>query len=263
MFGLVFFAVVIIAVFHWRSQKEQQQRDTPIPENLEGILEGEVTYYRSLSTAEQERFRASVISFLRHTRIEGVGTEIDTTDRVLVAASAVIPIFGFPDWEYRNLTDVIIYDDHFNESFQAEGRDRQFMGMVGSGYLNGKMLLSKPALREGFSNKTDKHNTAIHEFVHLLDKADGAVDGIPEALLAKQYSIPWLDLVHRKINDILADRSDIDPYGATNKAEFFAVAAEYFFERPDLLRTKHPKLFDMMEMIFRQDPTRHSPKSPQ
>ena len=34
--------------------------------------------------------------------------------------------------------------------------------------------------------------------------------------------------------------SDINPYGLTNKAEFFAVATEYFFERPGVMERKHP-----------------------
>lgn len=261
MFGIIFFAAVLIGIYLWQKGKTTAAKAVQIPPNLAAILEGEVNYYRGLSEAEKTRFREELITFLQQTRIDAVGTDITDTDRVLVAASAVIPIFGFPEWHYRNLTDVLIYGDHFNEEFQAEGKNRQYMGMVGSGYMNGKMLLSKTALREGFSNKTDKFNTAIHEFVHLLDKADGAIDGIPETLLSRQYTLPWLDLVRRKMEDILKDKSDINPYGATDKTEFFAVAAEYFFERPDLLKSKHPQLYQMMEMIFKQEPPTRVRKS--
>ncbi|HEY8396330.1 MAG TPA: zinc-dependent peptidase, partial [Flavihumibacter sp.] len=78
-----------------------------------------------------------------------------------------------------------------------------------------------------------------------------------------QYTIPWLDLIHRKMQEIREDESDINPYGATSQTEFFAVAAEYFFERPDLLKTKHPKLYRMMEKIFRQEPSVAISKSKQ
>ncbi len=64
------------------------------------------------------------------------------------------------------------------------------LGMVGDGPMQQVMILSQHALREGFSNKTDKQNTAIHEFVHLIDKTDGATDGIPEVLLQNQYTLP-------------------------------------------------------------------------
>ena len=122
--------------------------------------------------------------------------------------------------------------------------------MVGTGYMNGKMIISKNALRDGFSNETDKKNTAVHEFVHLIDKMDGAIDGVPEVLFQKQYAIPWLDLMKKKIEEIDKNNSDINPYGATNKAEFFAVASEYFFERPMLLQKNHPDLYRSLEKIF-------------
>jgi hypothetical protein len=173
----------------------------------------------------------------------------------MVASSAVIPVFAFTGWKYINLQEVLLYADTFNTDFQTEGEGRNIMGMVGSGYMEGKMLLSKYALEEGFKNDSDKNNTGIHEFVHLIDKTDGSTDGIPELLLSKQYTLPWLDMTFKKMQEILKEKSDINPYGATNKAEFFAVVSEYFFERPDLLQQKHPDLYTLLEQIFKQYPT--------
>jgi Mlc titration factor MtfA (ptsG expression regulator) len=121
--------------------------------------------------------------------------------------------------------------------------------MVGEGVLNHQMILSQRALRSGFA-KQEGHNTAIHEFIHLLDKADGSVDGLPEYMLAKPYIIPWMQTVRREIALIRAGKSDINPYGATNEAEFFAVVGEYFFERPEQLHRKHPQLYDLLQRIF-------------
>jgi len=122
--------------------------------------------------------------------------------------------------------------------------------MVGNGFLNGKMLLSKRSLHGGFGNKTDRNNTGVHEFIHLIDMEDGAVDGIPENLLKDENIIPWVDLMYRKIKEIKSGDSDIKPYGATNEAEFFSVVGEYFFERPELLKRKHPELFKLLEEAF-------------
>jgi Mlc titration factor MtfA (ptsG expression regulator) len=88
----------------------------------------------------------------------------------------------------------------------------------------------------------------------LLDKEDGAVDGLPEALLNRQYTIPWLELMRENMEAINEGRSDINIYGTTNKAEFFAVASEYFFERPDLFKEKHEDLYNLMAKIFHQKP---------
>ena len=153
-----------------------------------------------------------------------------------------------------------LYPAMFNEDFQTEGKGRRTLGMVGTGFMEGKMILSKPALHHGFSNESDKKNTAIHEFVHLIDKSDRIIDGIPSLLLEKQYTIPWLDLINQNIEAIYENKSDINPYGATNRAEFFAVISEYFFERPQLLKRKHPELYKVLEEIFDQDMTRRKLK---
>jgi Mlc titration factor MtfA (ptsG expression regulator) len=47
--------------------------------------------------------------------------------------------------------------------------------------------------------------------------------------------------------------SDIDPYGLTNEAEFFAVVSEYFFERPGVMERKHPELYAMLARVFHHD----------
>lgn len=57
--------------------------------------------------------------------------------------------------------------------------------------------------------------------------------------------------MHKNIKEIRADKSDINPYATTNQQEFFAVAAEYFFERPQLMKEKHPELYEMLEKIFK------------
>lgn len=223
---------------------------TPLPGNYKALLNENVAFYRRLDENEKLNFEYRVQHFLSAITITGVKTTVEDLDRVLIGASAIIPIFAFKNWEYINLNEVLLYPETFGENFQAEGGNRVVMGMVGNGPMQQVMILSQHALRQGFSNTTDKSNTAIHEFVHLVDKTDGEVDGIPEVLMANQYALPWLDLVHKKIKEIMGNRSDINPYGATNRAEFLAVVAEYFFERPDLLKKKHPELYAMLEKIF-------------
>ncbi|WP_321282207.1 zinc-dependent peptidase [Marinifilum fragile] len=223
------------------------------PNNWRNILTQKVSFYNSLTAEEKTRFEYKVQEFLLNCRITGIHTEVDDTDRVLVAASAIIPVFEFPNWKYTNLFEVLLYPNSFNDQFETQGENARILGMVGSGYMEGKMILSKPALLHGFSNESDKKNTAIHEFVHLIDKMDGKIDGLPSILMEKQYSIPWLDLISKKIEEIYEERSDINPYGATNKAEFFAVISEYFFERPKLLESAHPELYKLLEEIFNQN----------
>jgi hypothetical protein len=115
------------------------------------------------------------------------------------------------------------------------------------------MILSMPDLITGFRNAADKRNVGDHEFAHLVDKADGEIDGVPGIGLDRQTIGPWIDLIRRKMDDIEAGRSDINQYALTNEAEFFAVMSEYFFERPGVLERKHPELYAALERVFNQD----------
>jgi Mlc titration factor MtfA (ptsG expression regulator) len=225
----------------------------PFPTEWRVLLSKNVSFYNALDTEKKDRFEYKIQEFLLNCRITGIKTEVGTLDELLVASSAIIPIIEFDNWKYTNLFEVLLYPGSFDHNFQTSGPERRILGMVGSGYMEGKMILSKQALRQGFRNESDRKNTSIHEFVHLIDKLDGTTDGIPGLFLEKQYAIPWLDLIKKKIAEIFNNKSDINPYGGTNQAEFFAVVSEYFFEAPGILAEKHPVLYGLLERIFKQD----------
>ncbi len=246
---LIVLATVFIVLYLLLRRPKKEIRNIDLSEEDALILEEYVPFYKSLNEDARQRFRFRVSRFLSEVRISGVNTTVEHLDRLLVASSAIIPVFSF-DWEYPNLNEVLIYPDQFNEKFEQEGGERVILGMVGEGAMQNVMVLSQHELRQGFMNKTGKTNTAIHEFVHLVDKTDGATDGIPENIMKQKYIVPWLSLMHKKISEIRKGKSDINPYGSTNEAEFFAVVSEYFFERPDLLKQKHPELYQVMEQIF-------------
>jgi MtfA peptidase len=249
---LTILIIAIIALLFsslFRSRKRNVLIE-PIPAGYRAILEEQVPFYNTLDETRRQEFENRVQHFLATTRINGIKTAVEDIDRVLIAASAVIPIFNFPGWEYVNLHEVLLYPDSFDHEFQQEGAHRSVIGMVGHGAMNHVMILSQHELRQAFINKTGKTNTAIHEFVHLVDKTDGTIDGVPEFIVEKNYILPWLQLMRKEIELIVKDRSDINPYGATNEAEFFAVVSEYFFERPKLLKEKHPELYNLLSEIF-------------
>lgn len=255
---LLIMAVAILVIWALWHKNNWIKPTDPFPSEWRTILVKKVDFYNSLSKEEKAQFEYKIQEFLLNCRITGIDTNVYLTDKLLVASSAVIPIFAFPEWKYTNLFEVLLYPGSFNKKYETAGKDRAILGMVGSGYLEGIMILSKPSLYHGFANESDKKNTAIHEFVHLIDKSDGATDGIPKLLLEKQYTIPWLELINKEIDEIYKNKSDINPYGGTNRAEFFSVASEYFFERPKLLAKKHPELYNLMEKIFNQDMTKRS-----
>ncbi len=256
--GSILFLLIILASTGWYLRTHMYPnyhgKKIPIDAKKKAILKNKVDFYQRLRGNDRRNFEYRIMRFLSGCKITGVSTEVTEEDRVLVAASAIIPVFGFEEWDYSNLNEVLLYPDTFNPNFETKGKDRNISGMVGWGFMNGTMTLSKPSLHLGFSNKTSKQNVGIHEFVHLIDKMDGATDGVPDVLIRNPQSIPWLKMMREEIRKIMENDSDINPYGATNQAEFYSVASEYFFKRPRLFKRKHPQLYKAMTDIFKQDP---------
>lgn len=249
---LLFAVVILVFVFYAISNiRKKPIKAEPISNLYKQLLADHVPFYQQLNDTRKKEFEERLQQFLTQVKITGIKTEVEDIDRVFIAASAVIPIFNFIGWEYVNLKEVLLYPSSFDFDFNQKGSNRSVLGMVGNGPLNNLMILSRKEIRQSFQNKTGVSNTAIHEFVHLVDKTDGTIDGVPNFLLEQHYILPWLQLMHMEIKRIQENRSDINPYATTNEAEFFAVVSEYFFERPDHLQQNHPELFEMLVKIFR------------
>lgn len=244
-----------VALIIWVNRKYlyKKPKNTALSNNQRELLVEYVDFYNQLNEEKQKLFEFKVLEFLENTKITGIKTAITELDKLLVASSAIIPILEFPKWKYTHLDEVLLYPNSFNHNYDLEGNDLTILGMVGDGQLERKMILSKQSLLQGFRNSKDKRNTAIHEFIHIIDKADGIIDGVPKVLLNNQYVLPWLDLIEKEIAKIHKGKSDINPYGGTSRVEFFAVMGEYFFERPDLLEKKYPDLYQVLNKIFRPE----------
>jgi Mlc titration factor MtfA (ptsG expression regulator) len=202
------------------------------------FLQQAVSFYRDLTPQDQNRFEHRCLSFIYATEFVGHNLEISEKDKLLLASGSVIPAWGVERWHYVKVDTVILVDRAFNENSLFDRENSHITGLVGTHHLRGKMILSKAALHHGFSNNNDKRNVAIHEFAHLIDMADGEIDGLPKQIPEQSFTLPWLALIQNRMADINHNKSDIRDYGATNNAEFFAVACKYFFEQPKLLKRK-------------------------
>lgn len=250
----LFIALILYLLFRPKGIKSGLNVPAAFPEKWKLYLLKEVNFYASLSEEDKAVFEADILRFLKRVRITGIKTTVDDEDRLLVASSAVIPVFAFPEWEYSSLHEVLLYPDLFTEKYDFKEQGRNISGMVGSGgVMNHVVIFSKPALHLGFDNASDKMNVGIHEFVHLFDKQDGEIDGIPQVIMKNQAVMPWLHLISENTKQMLAGKSDINVYGATNNQEFLAVASEYFFERPKLFKKKHPELYEVLSQVFKAD----------
>jgi Mlc titration factor MtfA (ptsG expression regulator) len=129
---------------------------------------------------------------------------------------------------------------------------------LGESWGSGTVVLSWDHVKGGAMNFRDGHNVAIHEFAHQLDQEDGVSDGTPCLENRSAYS-EWARVLSRDY-ETLRDKagkgrkSVMDKYGATNPAEFFAVATETFFEKPRQLHKKHPDLYEELREYYRVNP---------
>lgn len=249
---LIFFIGCVLVYYVFRRSRDKSNRSYVELGSafVHDVLVSKVPFYLRLSVQEQEVFRERVGYFLKKIKISPEkGAMLTDEDQVLIAASGTIPLIHFKDWAYENLDEVIVYPDYFDERYDTESGEKNISGMVGTGAMNHKMVLSLPALRAGFE-RYSSGNTAVHEFVHLIDKADGEIDGIPAYLIPKDLIDPWVREMDRTIRAISRGDSAIRQYAATNDAEFLAVLSEYFFSKPKLLKEEHPDLYDLLDKIY-------------
>jgi MtfA peptidase len=245
--------ITLVTLIAFRIKREKVF--THLPENYKGLLNDYVKFYGQLDEAGKEHFEKRVEQFLAATKITGVNAEVEDLDVILIAAGAIIPVYAIADWHYINLHEVLLYPGTFNEDFDQGGPDRNIAGMVGTGAMQNVMIITKWQLRQGFINSNSVHNTAIHEFVHLVDKMDGTMDGVPEIILERKYVEQWKQLMYITTEQIRTGQSVIHSYAAKNTVEFFAVVSEYFFEQPELLKAHHPELYEMLAKIYRMNVT--------
>ena len=245
LFVLVLITLLIILVF-----KPRRVSLFVMPEGYQEILQDYVLFYSRLDDAGKRKFEDRLQHFLLSVKITGANAEVEDLDRILVGAAAVIPVYFIPDWEYVNLREVLLYPGNFNDDFEQQGHERTISGMVGTGAMQNVMILSKWELRQGFINPNMDRNTAIHEFVHLVDKMDGTLDGVPEILLPRKEVPQWKELLEQTMLQVRQGVSDIDSYAATSPVECFAVIAEYYFSQPEKFSAMHPELSQMLQKIF-------------
>ena len=253
MIALGLLLIVLVYIISIYLKKQKRIHNFIMPADTKQLLKDNVAFYNALNDNQKLVFERRIKDFLQHVTITGIGTIVEPIDQILIASGAIILIFGFEDWHYNNISEILLYKDAFNENFSADGNNRNILGMVGDGALKQQMILSQASVRTSFRKETDGHNTVLHEFAHLIDKADGATDGIPEYLLSRPFLLPWATIMHQTIQKMKHNEShDINYYGTTNDAEFFAVVAEYFFERPTELKHHHPQLYELLDRMFHQ-----------
>lgn len=228
----------------WRRRK---LRAAPTPAAWTDILARNAAFVARLAAAERAKLEGDIKVLVAEKHFIGAGgMEITDEVKVTVAAAAARVVLHLDVARYDDLTEIVVYPG----AYRHAGQDG---AVLGEAHHWGTVVLSWDAVVTGMRNPRDGHDTAVHEFAHVLDRTDGSFDGAPE-LHASEHYRPWATVMQHGFDRLRGrDRSlrkVLRDYGATNEAEFFAVATEVYFERPGELRQRAPALFAELERFY-------------
>ncbi len=267
--GLVLLFVVgalllAFTVGRWwlRAARRERLRNIPFPTGWKTILEQNVPLYRHLPAALKEELHGHVQVFLAEKHFEGCGG-LPMTDeiRVTVAAQACMLLLNRRTDYYPRLSSVLVYPGVY--------RARRLTGIglghyveeavyAGESWPSGAVILAWDEVKRGPVNVREGHNVVLHEFAHQLDQEDGAADGAPILERPSSY-VTWARILSKEYlalqeNVERGQPTVLDEYGATNPAEFFAVATETFFGKPQQMKKEHPELYEELKGYYKVNP---------
>ena len=238
-------------------------RREPIPDAWRSIVARNVPLATRLPAAAQERLLRLTQVFLHDKPMEGVGLELTEEIRVTVAAQACLLLLNLDYPCYPTLRRVLVYP----AAFQPRRVELSHAGVavheeprpsLGEAWTSGVVVLSWDSSLVGSLNPAAGQNVVLHEFAHVLDGENGAMDGLPlldHPTAYRTWGYVFRSLYARQVEAASQGvETPLHPYGATNPAEFFAVATEAFFTRPDDLRARLPELYGELRKFYRQDP---------
>ena len=257
--------VLLSRLLRGLSSQQPRLRKEPIPPAWYDIVDRRVPLARDLTIDERERLLRLAQRFVAEKHFEGCGGVTVTEEmKVTIAAVACLLLLHLEGPCYPTLRTVLIYPHAFVPKRTAGASRtgelmRPAIPVVGQSWGLGVVIVAWDEVVRGARDATDGHNVVLHEFAHQLDGEDGVGDGVP--LLATGALRTWARVLgqeyERLRDDSAAQRlSALDPYGATSKTEFFAVATESFFERPLQLEREHPELYAELKRFYGQDPAR-------
>jgi MtfA peptidase len=249
-------------LFAWLKQRRRRQLlAAPFPEEWPAYLRDNVALYAQLTEAEQTTLRDLLRVFVAERYWEGCGGLTVTDEmKVTIAAQACLLVLNIEHDYFSRVPSILVYPSGYRSPAERHGPDGTAggdPGRLGEAWYRGPVILAWDSALEGGKNASDGQNVVLHEFAHQLDFLDGYADGTPPLSSREEYR-KWHDVMTAEYERLVRESAQgrarvLDAYGATNPAEFFAVATEAFFEKPLPLRQRHPALYEVLLGFYRQD----------
>jgi Mlc titration factor MtfA (ptsG expression regulator) len=237
-----------------RLRRKRILKKDPSPEFAFGL--SAVRHLRTLDPDHRERVEADARVFAAEKHWEGCGgLKVSDGMKAVVSALACLLVADNRSTLFENTSSVLLYPSGYSAPQQTgpAGIVTNGSARLGEAHVNGPVVLSWSDTLRHATQPTGR-NVVLHEFAHKLDMLDGLVNGTPA--LPESISIDrWVDVMtqeyaHLRSELVAGVIPTIDPYGATNPGEFFAVATEHYFERPFALRIDRPELYDLLKEYY-------------
>lgn len=235
----------------------------PIAHDLWAEVTGKLPVLKGMGSVERAHLRELTTLFLYDKRFVGVqGLQLTNAMCVMIATQASLPVLNLGISCLSGWIEIIVYPGAFRisrDEIDAAGVvNRQERVLIGEAWSRGPLILSWEDVERDSQGIQPGRNVVIHETAHKLDILNGAADGFPP--LHHGMAIPeWTTALSVAYEDLVGrvehhHRACINPYAATNPAEFFAVISEYFFCAPDILHSSFPDVYHQLKLYYRQNP---------
>lgn len=252
----------------WRERQREKWLKEPFPSQQLEAVERHVKHYALLTAEEQQRLRDLMQVFVKEKSWEGCGgLELTEDMKFIIAAQACLLVLALPHRLYENVESILVYPSSVLRPAAKQGVfirsgalvDDGPTALFGEAHHRGPVILAWDRVLRDAHRPHDGHNLVYHEFAHKLDMLDGDPDGTPP-LASKEERARWREVCERAFLALRARTEQgrhglLDEYGATDEAEFFAVATEHFFDQPRELQEAEPELYEILRDFYLQDPS--------
>ena len=212
--------------------------------------------------ADLQQLRLLSAQFLRSKQFSGAhGLQITDEMALAIAAQACLPVLQLGLHWYDDFSGIVVHPNAMlapREVHDETGVVHHYQEeLSGEAMSGGPVTLSWRDVQE--TSVEDGYNLVIHEFAHKLDMRDGLADGcppMPSRALARRWQTV-MQAAYRDFKEALsmANRFGgpqpwLDPYAATDPAEFFAVSCEAYFVNRTRFGLEWPALLDLFDAYF-------------
>jgi len=258
----VLWLVSVIGITIWALGCQKKRRRAalskagPLSDEDRGYLKDHFDLWKEIPKELGDRLEPIIQVLIAEKNFEACGglDEVTREMKVVIMAQAALLLVGRDHRLFSKLRTVLVYPDAFSGGHE----DHEETVRLGESWESGSVILSWRSVQRGGEDEKDGRNVVIHEFAHQLDQENRQADGLPQlddrsaiGNWAHAFSAAYADFCE----DLDAGRKTVmDPYGATNPAEFFAVASETFFEKARQLHREYPELYRQLSEYYGVDP---------